>query len=461
MEKLGKETLTLFQLNSLVKGAMQAAMPDSYWVVAEISEINEHSSGHCYLELIQKDELSNILRAKARATIWGATYRMLKPYFESTTGRNLTRGLKILVNVQVAFHEMYGYSLNVVDIEPSYTLGDIELKRRETIQRLTNDGVVEMNRELQFVDLPKRIAIVSSIKAAGLQDFINQLDNNPNGYIFIHRVFPATMQGDSAEASIIESLNSIYADLASFDAVVIVRGGGSQSDLSCFDSYDLALNIAQFPLPIVTGIGHDKDKSVADMVAYASVKTPTAAAEFFINIFADSEGRIIDAVSKLSDVVGGLLSKEQGLIDSYKQSVGISTMGYLQDQHIELTDRAKSIPIAVNRQIASQNKRLYGYERQYLLCSKSYILKRQGQLATKMSKLASVVQSAIGANRAKLEQSQKLTEHLDPMNILKKGYSLTYLNGKLLTRAGKAAIGDALVTKLSDGELQSEVLKKY
>lgn len=449
--------LTLFELNSLVKEAIDRSMPDLYWVVAEINELVEHQSGHCYMELCQKDEVRNAIKAKARATIWSSSYRMIKPYFETTAKRHLSRGLKIMIRVQVAFHELYGYSLTVVDIEPSYTIGDIELKRRETIQKLTDDGVVEMNRELQFPDLPKRIAVISAIKAAGLQDFINQLDNNSFGYSFTHTIFPSLMQGDEAENSIINALNSINNQIDDFDVVVIVRGGGSQSDLACFDSYLLALNIAQFPLPVITGIGHDKDQSVADFVANISVKTPTAAAEAIIGLFSDSEELLNNSCYHLSEIVTQTTKSEWARIDKYKYLLGVSVSGNLQRQNFEIERRAKAIPIAVNRHIVASTDFITRTERRYLLSSKSKIAKNQNRLEHKSRSVKSVIEKMFIMQKNKLDRAENVAKMLDPLNMLKKGYSITYFEGKVLTNSCKIKSGDTIVTRLKEGEVRSNV----
>lgn len=457
MENIKPIALTLFQLNSLIKNSLQLEMPSTYWVIAEISELNEHSSGHCYMELCQKDEHSDVLRAKARATIWSNTYRMLRPYFESVTGRNLERGLKILINVQVVFHEVYGFSLKVLDMEPRFTLGEIEQTRRETIQRLTNDGVVDMNRDLILGDLPKRVAIISSPKAAGLQDFVNQLDNNKFGYVFTHTIFAAVMQGDAAEESIIVALNQIAEQLEHFDLVVIVRGGGSQADLACFDSYELALHVAQFPLPVVAGIGHDKDKSVVDLVAHTSVKTPTAAAEFLINVFTEAETELQSVAQQLSQAVASICDQQNRLLDMHKNQVGSKVMSVLHQQQLLLVARAQVVPILVNRQVVEQNKQIFNFERQFLLRAKAVLTRNKAELAAKSSLLAHTTLAAITRQKLKLQQWQKLSEHINPCNIMKKGYSLTYFNGKLIKSVGEVNKDAKIVTKFHDGELESEV----
>ena len=285
------------------------------WVIGEISEINIHSNGHCYLTLIEKGESEDRIVAQARATIWSYTFRMLRPFFETTTGQQLTDGIKVLLQVSVEFHEMYGFSLNVRNIDPAYTLGDQALKRREIIRRLTDEGVLTMNKELELPLVPQKIAIISSPSAAGYEDFMEQLANNGNGYKFYTKLFPAVMQGNQAEQSIVEALDRIYPYEDFFDVVVIIRGGGSQVDLSCFDNYNIAYHITQFPLPVLTGIGHEKDDSIADLVAHTRLKTPTAVAEFILDGVAAFEERINLMQQETISLVENRMEEEKSLLE--------------------------------------------------------------------------------------------------------------------------------------------------
>lgn len=459
MERRNIQSLSLFDLNQLVKNTIATHIQKSYWVVAEISEINEHPNGHCYLELCQKDESSNDIKAKARATIWANTYRTVKPYFETTTRRPLTKGINILVGVYVVFHEIYGYSLNIIDIEPSYTLGNIELKRRETVQRLIEDGVAEMNHELQFTDIPKRIAIVSSAKAAGLQDFINQLDNNTYGYRFTYRLFGSTMQGNEAEASIIQSLNNINAEIANFDAVVIVRGGGSQSDLACFDSYLLALNIAQFPIPVITGIGHDKDQSVADMVAKVSVKTPTAAAEYLISLFATAEERVNSALLALTDLAEALLTDSNEGINGHKLALSTITTTYLLNKHLEMANRIKLVPYSTKKHIAKHHATTLKQERNYLMLAQQLISENHRTTTNRAKRIEAGAKTKLLKTHNQIDLRTNLLHHTNPQTQLDKGYSITYMNGRVITDPNMVSNGCNITTLLKHGKLHSTVHK--
>ena len=278
-----RRTYSLQELTSQVRSSLLECFPETYWVRAETSDVRINaSSGHCYLEFVEKNPMTNQLVAKAKASIWAKTFRMLKPYFEMETKQPFTSGIKVLVCVTVEFHELYGFSLNVVDIDPTYTLGDMAKKRLEIINQLKEEGVFTLNKELPLPVLPKRIAVVTSPTAAGYEDFMNQLMHNQAGYPFYVKLFPAWMQGERTETSIIEALERIDEHRELFDVVVIIRGGGATSDLNSFDSYLLAANCAQFPLPIITGIGHERDDTIVDLVAHTRLKTPTAVAAFLI-----------------------------------------------------------------------------------------------------------------------------------------------------------------------------------
>ena len=306
-----EEKLKLLDLQEMIKRGIEGAVPGTVWVAAEIGELNEHYSGHCYLDLIDYKEGGRGVAAKARGVIWSNVFRMLKPYFETTAGVRLAKGLNVLMKVQVSFSPVYGLSLNILDIDPSYTVGELELKRQKTIERLKADGCMEMNPSLQLCALPRRIAVISAETAAGYRDFMKQLHQNENGFKFHTELFAAQMQGDDAPASIVAALERVAARIEEFDAAVIIRGGGAAMDLVCFDDYDLALNIAQFPLPVVTGIGHDHDFHIADMVAHTWLKTPTAVADFFVGIFVEQEQYIMYLFQRISLTLSQKISTER------------------------------------------------------------------------------------------------------------------------------------------------------
>ena len=296
---MSEKRYTLHTLNALVREAIAAELPDEYWLEAELSECRE-SRGHCYMELVEKDETSNTPVAKASAKCWKQTWAMVQPYFERTTGQPLRAGMKVLLKVYPQFHEAFGFSWIVTDIDPNYTLGDMAQRRQQIIAQLKAEGVFDLQRELVIPRFCQRIAVISAATAAGYGDFCRQLEENEYGLVFYPTLFPAVMQGEQVEQSVIAALNRINGHADDYDVVVIIRGGGSTSDMSGFDTLSLAENVANFPLPIITGIGHDRDECVLDMVSNTRVKTPTAAAAFLIAHLADTLQHLNDLQQRLS-----------------------------------------------------------------------------------------------------------------------------------------------------------------
>lgn len=348
-----EEPITLYSLNNLVRNVVADAMPSRYWVTGELSEVRETAAGHCYIELVQRDEASDETVAKARGTVWSRIYSLLRPYFLEQTGQPFAAGLKVLLQVTVSFHELYGYSLDVCDIEPSYTIGDIARRRQLIIKRLTDEGVIGLNKELDLPLLPQRIAVISSATAAGYGDFCDQLLGNRYGFAFYPHLFPAPMQGSASEQGIIEALNSIASNIDLWDAVVIIRGGGATSDLGCFDTYDLANNCAQFPLPIITGIGHLRDESLLDIVAHTSAKTPTAAAELFIHAMLANEATLAELQESIAAAITGCIDSEKRGIEQLVAQLPIATALFMQAQHHRLDLCQRSIDAASPEHILS------------------------------------------------------------------------------------------------------------
>lgn len=408
-----EQALSLYELNGLVKRSIRDRMSETYWVQAELSDVRTNYSGHCYLEFIQKDASGNNLIAKVRGTIWSNIYKMLKPYFEQETGQAFASGIKVLVRVSVDFHELYGYSLTVLDIDPTYTVGDMERKRREILRLLEEEGVIDLNKELEMPMLPRRIAVISSATAAGYGDFCNQLANNPRGYGFYTELFPAIMQGERVEESIIAALDAIYARLEAFDVVVIIRGGGATSDLSGFDTYELAVNCAQFPLPIITGIGHERDDTIIDLIAHTRVKTPTAAAAFLIACMDKVAERLDDCAYRLQQGVRNRLLWEHRRMDNLKQR----------------------IPSAVYKRIADAKYDLLSAQRDLKMASRQFL--------------------SVKKHRLELLQ-QRLNDAL-PEKQLARGYSITLKDGKAVKDASSLKEGDTLITLLHQGKVESVI----
>ena len=415
-EVMEQQALSLHELNGLVKRSIRSCLPDTYWIQAELSDVRTNYSGHCYLEFVQKDASGNNLIAKARGTIWSNIFKMLKPYFEQETGQAFTSGIKVLVEVSVEFHELYGYSLTVLDIDPTYTVGDMERKRREILRQLEEEGVIDLNKELEMPILPQRVAVISSATAAGYGDFCNQLANNPRGYGFRTELFSAIMQGERVEESIIVALDAIYERMEEFDVVVIIRGGGATSDLSGFDTYELAANCAQFPLPIITGIGHERDDTVLDKVAHTRVKTPTAAAEYLIARMDKCADALDEMSARLTESVRRLLLWEHQRMERLKQR----------------------IPSAVYKRLGDAKYRLLSAQRDLQMASRQFL--------------------SVKKHRLELLQ-QRLNDAL-PEKQLARGYSITLKDGKALKDASALKEGDMVITLLHHGKVESVVKKK-
>ena len=352
------DSLSLLELNALVRRSLEQCLPDEYWIQAELSDVRSNTTGHCYLEFVQKDSRSNNLVAKARGMIWSNIYRLLKPYFEETTGQLFTSGIKVLVKVTVQFHELYGYSLTVLDIDPAYTLGDMARRRREILLQLEEEGVLTLNKELEMPLLPQRIAVISSATAAGYGDFCHQLQHNPGGFFFYTELFPALMQGNQVEESVLAALDRINDRIHEFDVVVIIRGGGATSDLSGFDTYLLAAACAQFPLPIITGIGHERDDTVLDSVAHTRVKTPTAAAELLIHRITESADRLEELSARLQQGAYSLLEQEWRRLEMIHSRIPSLVHRKLTDARFTLLTVQKDLSQGVQALLSRHHHRL-------------------------------------------------------------------------------------------------------
>ncbi len=456
---MDQHKLSLSELNKRVKETIQDNFFENIWVVAEIGEFNINRNGHAYLELVEKEEDSDKIIAKARATIWSYTLRMLKPYFETTTNQELIAGLKILVSVSVEFHEIYGFSLNVRDIDPTYTLGDIEKRRLEIINRLEDEGTIDLNKELDLPLLIQKVAIISSATAAGYEDFLKQLSSNSYGYKFYTKLFPSVMQGEQTESSIIDALDRIYRYEDFFDVVIIIRGGGSRSDLMSFDKYFLAANIAQFPLPVIAGIGHEKDVSIVDLVSHTSLKTPTAVAEFLVANMAEFESYIEDLSGNISSLVLEKVSDEKNKIDSIARQFVPDIQNRLFKEKTKL--------IIVREKLHNQSLQLIDlasgnlYEYKHELENNSHFIFRMEHknLERSHEKLTYRAKNQMEEQLRKLNYFEKSVSHLNPQNVLKKGYSITKSKGKLLIDASKLKQGDEIETILYEGKVISKVSK--
>lgn len=473
------DKLKLSELNGLVKGAIEEALPAMVWVMAEISELKTNRSGHCYLSLVEKDVASDAVVAQARGTIWSYSYRMLKPFFESTTGQSFREGLKVLLKVTVEFHPLYGYSLNIRDIDPTYTLGDMARKRKEIIERLQAEGVFDMNRELELPTVPQRIAVISSPTAAGYQDFMNQLHQNDYHIRFYTALFPAVMQGNQAEASLIDALEQIYAYEDFFDVVVIIRGGGSQLDLSTFDSYELAFHLTQFPIPVLTGIGHEKDDSIADMVAHTRLKTPTAVAEFLVTGAAQFEAYLDDLETQIVDHVEDFLSESKDKLERMMSDFVPQVREVVATTNHRIAQASWRLDKQVKISIKDKSYHLEQAETRVHHLAKSFLRESAHRFEPIPERMHRIVARRLSAEKEQvlaygnktIRGSQGIIEQanhvlalanqkaklLDPENVLKRGYAIAYLNGKALKSSEGVQVGDKIVTHLGKGKLESVV----
>jgi len=455
-----RHILKLSELNLQVQSIIHDHFPENVWVTAEISEIKINASGHCYLELIEKDPKTDRTTARARGIIWSFTFRMLKPYFEKTTGYELKQGIKILISVKVEFHEIYGYSLNITDIDPTYTLGDIERKRQEIISRLQEEGVMNMNKELALPLVLQKIAIISSETAAGYKDFINQLEHNPYGYVFYLVLFPSIMQGEQAEASIIKAFEKIYNHEQYFDAVVIIRGGGSKADLSSFDNYNIAYHITQFPLPILTGIGHEQDETITDMVAHTKLKTPTAAAEFLISRMNDFDQRLSQAESKLTRLVATVTGHNQELLTSIRERIIAVINMQLQHEKDNLRFYFEKVSSVSIRLLEIYTSNISFFFKQLITAIHNLIRIRTLKLNNLVSSLHHPIHNFLEMKRNQLDLYHQVNSGLNPEKILERGYSITLLRGKPLKETLSVKKGDIIETRLHKGKISSEVKEK-
>ncbi|MCD8103299.1 MAG: exodeoxyribonuclease VII large subunit [Alistipes sp.] len=410
-------------------------MPLPCWVTAEIGELKVNYSGHCYMELVEKGGDNGIPCAKASAVIWRNRFGMVSSYFRSETGAELSAGMNVLVKVSVSYHELYGLSLVVSDIDPLYTLGDLERQRQKTIARLQEEGVYDMNRGLPFPGVPQRIAVVSSRNAAGYQDFMNELGRSPFG--FRVELFDAFMQGHGTEDSVIDALGRICERLDDFDTVIIIRGGGSQSDLAAFDSYRLCCHIAQFPLPVVTGIGHDKDESIADLVAAVALKTPTAVAGFLVESMQSVDAWLVAARGDILRLAVGMLENESRTLREAGFRLARTSSGLTRTVDIRLERLIAGIRRMSEQTMASLHYRLDVLD----------------------GKVRNRSQAIITAETAKTESLRQLVESRDPAKILALGFAVVRSEGRPVTDAAQVSAGDLLEINLHRGVITARAEK--
>lgn len=426
--------LKLSELNRIVQNVLSLHFTDTLWVVAEISDCREAANGHCYMELVEKEEeRSGGFTAKARANVWRNVWQQVKYDFQRQTGRSLATGLKILAEVSVQFHEVYGYSLTIHDIDATYTLGEQYKKRQHILQQLEEDGVLTLNQELVLPSLVQRIAVISAEGAAGYGDFMHQLEES--GYGFQTQLFSATMQGTKVAESVIAALDTIATEFSSWDVVVIIRGGGATSDLDGFEDYELAANVAQFPLPIITGIGHERDDTVIDFVAHTRCKTPTAVAAFLIETMQDVHAGLNRLEERLSQAAEELLTSRKMHYERLAHRYSSAAVNFVNRQQVVHHRFSQRIAQGVQEQLFAQNHSLQA-------------------LATR---LHSTTTQVLERNQHKLSLFAKTLHWADPQRTLAMGYSITYTADGKVVKVQELLPGTSIRTVTADGEVWSSV----
>ncbi len=421
--------ITLLQLAERIRGVVQGGFSAPLWVSCEVSQLQSHSSGHCYLSLIDKGEGQSQPQAQIRATIWRSHYAAIAASFRSQTGYELSQGAKILALVGVTYHPSYGLSLQITDIDPTYTIGDMERVKRESIERLKAEGVWDMNRELGMPYAPQRIAIISSAGAAGYQDFCNQI--NTSQYHFSLTLFPATMQGESAEESIVAALESIAERMDDFDVVVVIRGGGSTIDMNCFNSYALCCNLAQFPLPIITGIGHQRDESVADMVAATALKTPTAVAVWLIERVVKVDQWLEDALRKISDCSREIIQTQSSNLNTLSGEITLLSRKFLDIEREKIT---------------MHHSQITHYSASLLREAEEYLSRAKEELKLWSNTLI----------KSEVQRLESLSSHLEaqsPNAILAMGFAIIERDGQAITSVKDSRAGEELKLRMRDGAI--------
>jgi exodeoxyribonuclease VII large subunit len=429
------QAISLLEFNCRVKDTLDFEDDIQHcWVVAETSDVQVRR-GHCYLQLIQKDPETNLTVAKVDAVIWANVYIKLSARFQDSTNTAFTTGIKVMVEVSANFHEIYGMKLVISDIFPEYTLGDMVRQRMEIIRRLTAEGVIDMNKDVERLVAPQRIAVISAAGAAGYGDFVNQLENNPSGLKFYTCLFTALMQGEKTVPTVIDALNRIMSHDGQFDCVVIIRGGGATTDLNSFDNYDLALNVAQFPLPVIVGIGHERDVTVLDSVATVSVKTPTAAAEYLIQLGTGALAHLNDLKDSIAATVRDSIARSSEQLSYLSSRIPVAVKNNIERNKSRIAHLIEVIPLRANNRIDSEN----------------------ATLVRKIDLIKAATAQVIMREQMRVKSLDEKVSILSPRNTLNRGYSLTVINGHAVTDASQLKSGDEITSHFKNGNIHSTV----
>lgn len=452
--------LSLRQYTSEIANSIRTnPVLQSRWVIAELSDVSERG-GHCYMELVEKDD-RGVTIARLRGTIWANNFAYkIKPKFEQITGQKFKSGLKVMLFGSASFHEQYGLSFNITDVDPSFTIGDMERIRREIIETLTREGVVNCNRMLQMPRVPQRIAIISAKGAAGYGDFMNQLQSNPVGFKFYTHLFEATMQGETTSNSVIKALNDIEMTIDLWDCVVIIRGGGATSDLNGFDNLELARRVATFALPVVVGIGHERDRTVLDDIANVRVKTPTAAAEWLIMCAQQTLDQALALANQVARYVKDRTSGASKQLSHIEGTIPIIAKQQIIKSKSNLAAIASALPYMTKNKILSANRTIDALARDVQHSAIGKVSAAQTYLKTMSDALANAAPKAIANQDKRLKALENIVEALSPQKTLRRGFSLTKVNGKTVKSIDQLADNDVITTYLADGEITSVVNKK-
>lgn len=424
-------TLSLLELTRMVTALVQRPETQNVWVTAELSDVAVRG-GHCYMELLQKDD-RGLQIAKARGVIWASSFPRIDAEFFAATGQRFSTGLKVMLRVSASFHSVYGFSLVVSAVNPDYTMGDLMRRRREILQRLKQEGILEMNRQLQWPAVPQRIAVISAPGAAGYGDFINQLYHNPSHLRFSTKLYPAVMQGATAPASIIAALEAVATDMDMWDGVVIIRGGGATSDLQAYEDYELAANVAQFPLPVAIGIGHERDITVLDWVANKRLKTPTAVAEWLVALGDDALGFLMTVGNRILQLTTSRLTGNKEQLAHAEGLLPIAARNAVERAQSRLRNAATTLSGISGRRLQPQLTRL----------------------DMTLKAIADAASNRISRQQSLLDSRQTLLEALSPVATLKRGYSITRVDGHAVTSADSIRPGSIIETTLADGKVIS------
>lgn len=442
--------------NAITNAVANARELAGVWVIAELSDVRL-AGGHCYMELIEKNEMGQTV-AKLRATIWRNSYYQLRQKFFNATQREISNGIKALVRGSASHHSLYGLSFNIIDIDPSYTIGDMERIRKEILMKLHKEGVALKNKALPFPILPQKIAVISAEGAAGYGDFINHLCGNSEGFVFYPCLFPCVMQGEKVSESIRQALQIIESTAHIWDCIAIVRGGGATTDLNGFDDYQLAKAVATCGLPVVVGIGHERDRNVIDEIAHTSLKTPTAVANFFIDKARQAYDEVLNLADRLRVYSTDLLRGEERRLSTIQGLIPQLSLRRMEEAKSKLHSISGMLPLLIQGRIGKEKVRLAGMESVLGNITDSQMSKEHLKLNNFASTLKTLAGNKIIYANQKINNFESILSVLDPQNTLKRGYSITRINGKAVKTKDSIVQGDILTTTLADGEIRSSAI---